>query len=398
MPMTERTYDLVVAGAGVGGVAAALAGARAGLRVALVEKQALCGGLATSGLVNVYLPLCDGRGRQVTFGIAEELLWLSARYGPGDPSPEWRSPESHERFRVIFSPAAFVLALDEVLEDAGVEVWLDTLLCAARVEGDRIVGVEVENADGRGLMRAKCFVDATGDAVVAHRAGAACRESGNWLSVWAFQISAAETEEAVARALGTPVLTQVRFGGGGAGPLAPPDGGYFAGRAEDVTRFLLDGRREVRKHYRRLRQKGLDRNDVFPIRLPTMPQFRTTRCIVGRDTVRDGMANRPVENPVGMVGEWRRSGEVWEIPYGALVPERLRGLLAVGRCVAAEDDAWHATRVIPTAALTGEIAGVAAALAIQSGVTPDAVPVSALQEELTRRGFVLRVGDLGTGA
>ena len=391
--MEERTYDLVVAGAGVGGVAAALAGARAGLRVALVEKQALCGGLATSGLVNVYLPLCDGRGRQVTFGIAEELLWLSAKYGPGDPPPEWRSPESGQRFRVIFSPAAFVLALDEVLDEAGVEMWLDTLVCAAAVEDDRLAAVEVENADGRSRMRAKCFIDATGDAVVAHRAGAACRESGNWLTVWAFQINDAETEEAVARALGTPVLTQVRFGGGGVGPLAPPDGGYFAGRAEDVTRFLLDGRREVRKHYERLQAKGLDRREVFPIRLPTMPQFRTTRCIVGRDTVRDGMANRPVEDPVGLVGDWRRSGDVWAIPYGALVPERLRGLLAVGRCIAAEDDAWHATRVIPTAALTGETAGVAAALAVKSDTTPDAVPVRDLQEELTRRGFVLRLGD-----
>jgi NADPH-dependent 2,4-dienoyl-CoA reductase/sulfur reductase-like enzyme len=70
----EKKYDVVVAGAGVAGVAAALAAARRGHSVALIEKQTIIGGLATSGLIFVYLPLCDGNGRQVTFGISEELL------------------------------------------------------------------------------------------------------------------------------------------------------------------------------------------------------------------------------------------------------------------------------------------------------------------------------------
>ncbi len=75
--MFEKTYDVVVAGAGVAGVAAALGRARAGLHTALVEKTVLLGGPATTGLVNIYLPLCDGYGHQAIFGIAEELLHLS---------------------------------------------------------------------------------------------------------------------------------------------------------------------------------------------------------------------------------------------------------------------------------------------------------------------------------
>ena len=89
MEFTQK-YDIVVAGAGVAGVAAALEAARSGYKTALVEKTVLFGGLATAGLINVYLPLCDGRGRQVIFGIAEELLHLSIQYGPGTVPAGWK--------------------------------------------------------------------------------------------------------------------------------------------------------------------------------------------------------------------------------------------------------------------------------------------------------------------
>ena len=79
----EKNYDVLVVGGGCAGIAAALESARSGLQTALVEKTILWGGLATSGLVPIYMPLCDGKGRQVTFGIAEELLKLSIKHGPG---------------------------------------------------------------------------------------------------------------------------------------------------------------------------------------------------------------------------------------------------------------------------------------------------------------------------
>ena len=110
--MKETSYDVIVVGAGVAGVAAALEAARAGLSTALIEKTIFTGGLATTGLVNIYLPLCDGRGTQVSFGIAEELLQLSLKYGPGDIPAAWRQPdprtaaaESAPRVRRLRRPA-----------------------------------------------------------------------------------------------------------------------------------------------------------------------------------------------------------------------------------------------------------------------------------------------------
>lgn len=76
----EIDYDVVVCGAGIAGVAAAIAAARQGARTALIEKQCLLGGLATSGLIYIYLPLCDGNGRQLTFGLSEEMLNRCVEY------------------------------------------------------------------------------------------------------------------------------------------------------------------------------------------------------------------------------------------------------------------------------------------------------------------------------
>lgn len=92
-------YDVAVVGGGVAGIAAALAAARCGAKTILIEKQFALGGLATLGLVTIYLPLCDGCGRQVSFGLAEELLRLSIRHGWEDryPAPWLENGTQEER-------------------------------------------------------------------------------------------------------------------------------------------------------------------------------------------------------------------------------------------------------------------------------------------------------------
>lgn len=100
-----QVYDIAIIGGGIAGVAAAVQTARMGMKTVLIEKTALVGGLATGGLINVFLPLCDGNGHQVTFGIAEEMLRKSIVYGPGEIPPgmekrmQWgREKTLHQRF------------------------------------------------------------------------------------------------------------------------------------------------------------------------------------------------------------------------------------------------------------------------------------------------------------
>jgi len=384
----EKQYDVLVAGAGVAGVAAALECARAGLRVALVEKTVLIGGLATMGLINIYLPLCDGCGHQVIYGIAEELLHLSLKYGPGDVPEGWRdgAPKvEQQRYRVVFSPASFVLALDEVLVDAGVNVWLDTLVCAPLMDGTRVTGVEVENKSGHGLLRAACVIDATGDADVAYRAGVECAESDNWLSLWAFQTSLDKMRKVAAKPDSVSLLDAVRMGAGAGGENNGLEMRKFSGvEAAEVTRFVFEGRRLLREYYAAKHAQGGDtsRHHLFPVTLPAMAQFRTTRRIVGQVTMSDGQDGVHVPTSVGLAPDWRRAGPVWEIPYGVLVPRRVTGLLAAGRCISSAGDAWEVMRVIPPAALTGQVAGVAATLAVQRGTTPDQIAAEDVQREL----------------
>ena len=169
----HRNYDVVVAGAGIAGVSASLAAARQGRSVALIEKQTLIGGLATSGLIYVYLPLCDGNGRQVTFGIAEELLRYSLKYGPFDLSERWGGTPGagFDRFMCHFAPAGLTIAMDGALREAGVDLWLETLVCAVDSCDGKVTAIEVENVSGRGRIGATCLVDATGDAGIVRRAG-----------------------------------------------------------------------------------------------------------------------------------------------------------------------------------------------------------------------------------
>ncbi|NLS77961.1 MAG: FAD-dependent oxidoreductase, partial [Chloroflexi bacterium] len=313
-------YDLLIAGAGVAGIAAALEAARAGLDVALVEKTVLVGGLATTGLINIYLPLCDGRGHQVIFGIAEELLHLSIKYGPGDVPPGWRdSPAKGEgqRYRTPFNPASFILALDEALEEAGVDLWLDTLITRPLLEGDRVAGVVVENKSGSATLRAKCVIDATGDGDLAHRAGAPCAEGDNWLCIWALQSSLERAQRAVADPDGVSLLDRLNLGGSPGGAGHPEGLPPFRGtEGRQVTEFILGGRRMLRDHYVERQALGgvNDRRQLFPVTLPSMAQFRTTRRILGREGMAGGEEGRYRDTSIGLTGDWRKAGPIWEIP------------------------------------------------------------------------------------
>lgn len=104
----------------------------------------------------------------------------------------------------------------------------------------------------------------------------------------------------------------------------------------------------------------------------------------------DGMEWQVFDDPIGIFCDWRDTKKIWQIPYRALLPADTTGILAAGRCIAAVGDAWEATRVIPVAAMTGEVAGTAAALSLKRGILPHELPYEVLAEELKNvNGFRL---------
>jgi len=411
--MDKANYDVLVIGGGIAGVAAALETARSGLRTALVEKTILWGGLATSGLVPIYMPLCDGAGKQVTFGIAEELLRCSTKFGPGhipagwqdaaQQEPDRRLPELYpegnldRRLAVIFHPTSFVWALDELLEESAVEVWLDTLACTPIMQGDTVFGVEVENKSGRSVVTASCVVDASGDADIAFRAGAPCAEHGSYPSYLyqytslALARQAASTHSAKSllmyRTAGTTEFEQ---------GIQPGWRRYRATDGQDVTAFVMASRKVARQELASQQAADSDtsRENLYPAVFPSMAQFRMSRRIVGQETVRAEDRNRLCANAIGLAADCRTTRAVWEVPYGALVPQQVAGLLVAGRCVSAEGYAWHITRLIPAVALTGQVAGIAATLAVRNKTSPHLLDVRDVQQAARDKGFPLHLDDL----
>lgn len=390
----RKNYDVVVAGAGVAGVAAALAAARLGKRVALIEKQCIIGGLATSGLVFIYLPLCDGMGRQCTFGIAEELLKISMKYSPCDLPQAWGGPangfigfNAQNRYQVIFSPAGFTIAMDGALKDANVDLWLDTLVCSTNLNSDgAIESVEVENLSGRGQLNAKCFVDTTGTALLARVSGGEVKTMNNCQSPWIIEKSTTDTTFSL-----EPHLGVKSFG--------PSHAAAVVGdclNARTHTEALRQTWADTRKYFDEKYAIGDDRHTHYPLILPGMSQLRKVGRIVGMKTLHDGENGVRFEDSIGLYADWRKSNSIWETPYGTLLHEKVRGMLAAGRCMSTDNDAWECFRVIPSAAMTGEAAGTAAALSIAENCDPAELPVDKLRAQLKKNGFIFHLNELPT--
>ena len=404
--LRSKNFDVIVVGGGVAGVAAALEASRSGYSTALIEKTIIWGGMATSGLVPIYEPLCDGKGRQVTFGIAEELLKVSIKYGPETLPACWSGKgskikvESEEiteysgmdrRYYTLFNPHSFALGLDEVLEKSGVALWLDTLACEVVLKGNRIVRVEVENKSGRIALAGKMFIDATGDADLAFRSGAGCSLRGSYPSLL-YQYASLDNAVSAAKAKDAGYLIKGRsegareFGNGYNGKK-----GIFTGvTGRSVSEFVMESRKIAREGLLK-EQKLRGKQNFYPVTLPSMHQIRMTRKIKGLESVEDKMKNKYCSSSVGMVSDCRTAGAVWEVPYGSLIPEKAKNLLVAGRCIDAGDYSWQVTRLIQSAALTGQVTGLAAGLAIKKKTSPGALDVKDVQKALLKKRIKIHI-------
>ncbi len=382
--MEAKTFDIIVVGGGIAGCSAALAARRAGRQVLVLEKLTVLGGLATAGHIVIYLPLDDGYGRQVIGGISEELLKLSAKYAYyGDDFARWR--ETGRRYECKFNGPAFSLALEELLLNEGVEILYDTLFAGAEIENGVCRAVYVENKSGRTRIPCRAAVDASGDADLFARAGEGCVAGKNNLALWTYCVSAPDRFYQRRGGPDAPGLKLVSLGKIDTAQAAQTyDRPYYGDTGEGVNRFILDG-------HRRLLHAMKQDPSLVPASLPGMAQIRTSRRIAGAYELSDKDANAHFADNIGGTGDWRKPGPVYEIPYRTLYTAGLKNVLGAGRCISTEGEAWEIIRCIPQAALTGQVAGTALSMALETGETVQALDVNALRASLQRAGILLDI-------
>ncbi len=390
----KGSYEVVVAGGGVAGVAAALSAARAGRKVLLIEKSVMLGGLATLGLINLFVPMCNGRGKQIIYGMAEELLRLSIKYGFDSIPDEWMNtepgPDAKSRYLTRFSAGIFALALTERICEEGVHLLYDSVVSAPVMKNNHCKGVIVESKSGREFYEAGAVVDATGDADVLYRAGVPTVQGGNYLTYGAHGISLESCRKAAAS--GNIRDAEISFMGGNAslyGTNQPEGMQRFEGTtAQSVTEYLVINQRLLLDRIR-----NDDRQTRHITCLPGMAQFRTTRRIAGNYALKEADKYRHFEDSVGAICDFERRDFLYEVPYRCLVCTGYDNLITAGRSAAAEGYAWDVLRVIPPAILTGQAAGLAAAQAVRNAVAICAVDLGQLQKDLAATGVMIHFGD-----
>lgn len=391
----KGSYDVIVCGGGIAGISAALASARSGAKTLLIEKQYVLGGLATAGLVTIYLPLCDGNGRQVSFGIAEELLRLSVKYGYepayGDYEdkycPAWlengtAEEKKSKRFEVQFNANLYAILCEKLLLENGVEILYGTSVCFAMTENGKITAVITENKSGREGYTAKSFVDAAGDADLCLLSGEKTVEfkQGNVLASWYYEHLG---EKYRLRMLGfSDVPDKYKNKTENSAKRR-----YAGLSGEELSEMTINAHTSILNDF--LKRGGISESHALGT-VATTPQVRMTRRIDGEYTMNDEEQFKYFEDSIGMISDWRNKGPVYEIPFRTLHGAKIKNLIACGRCISVTDDMWDISRVIPACAVTGQAAGTAAAMSSDFSQ----INIAELQQKLSSNGVVLHTEDI----
>lgn len=384
--------DVLVCGGGFAGIAAAISAARQGAKVTLLEKQYLLGGLGTAGLITIYLPICDGMGRQVSFGLAEELLRLSISMGAEAEYPvNWLSEqgprtEKDSRFRTCFNPYLFGILAEQLLLKEGVEILYGTYAVGVSKQDDKIDAVVIESKSGRQAIRVGSVVDATGDADIAFFAGipTANYAAGNILAAWYYGLGKDGYRLKILGCSDTPPAERR----GAPGTVERLSARRFGGLDnKEVSEMMQLSHAATLRDIEKLRSQD---PTLIPTSLATIPQLRMTRRIVGEYELHDTQMHTFFEDSVGMVSDWRKRGPVYEVPFRTLYSKTIKNVIVAGRCTSVTDPMWDVMRVIPCCAVTGEAAGIAAAMTDDFG----SLDVAALQRKLQESGVVLHENEL----
>ena len=401
--------EVLVIGGGSAGVSAAVAAARNGAEVMLVERLGYLGGLATGGLIILLLTLDDGRGRQVIGGLCQEVTDRVAKRGAAyfPPKAEWGSEEEplirrdqswglvwghgphRVRYSVAYDPEEFKFALNQMIEETKVPLLLHAYACDALVEDERITGVAFQGKSGRFAILAKVVIDASGDGDIFTSAGAAYEKEEVLPWLW-FCMGGVENAAAAIKAGGWFFHTV------GEGRVLLPWGAteritrkIDATNPEDLTYAELECRKRVMEEVDRLRAEipGFARAHLCHI--ADQLGITESRRLVGEYMLGRDDVDQPCDDVIAITGHWTKYEALYYIPYRSLLAREFSNLLVAGRCISVDHRVHHATKEIPPCMATGEAAGTAAALAVRAGIEPKQVEVKTLQEQLEKRGAIL---------
>jgi len=440
-PVMHET-DVLVVGGGPGGLAAAVAAARAGAHTTLVDRYGCFGGVITQvGVETIAWYRHEGTVDAEGIGVEFEQRARAA----GASQPESQSDSE------ALDPELFKVVADELVQEAGVDPLLHCPVVEPIVDGGVVTGVVTESKSGRQAVLAERVIDATGDADLIARAGAPHRKTpvdemmgvnvifscsgvdkrrfleyvaetsptyGDWGRCWSTETSGKE-DQLFSPYLQEPFDAARRDGlipesvnsiGGTWGRLTDEGEatylnmvvmkGYDCTDVRDLTRAEIEGRRQALLAIEALRRyaPGFERARLrtFAMTLGT----RDSRKIRGRYdlTGEDVCGEARFDDTVGICPEFvdgysrlilPTTGRYFQVPYGILVPREIDNLLVAGRCVAGDKISHAATRGMMCCTVTGQAAGVAAAVSLGDGRTTGAVDVEHVQTELRRQGVRL---------
>jgi ribulose 1,5-bisphosphate synthetase/thiazole synthase len=437
--VVHRT-DVLVVGAGPGGLAAALAAARAGVEVALVERFGCFGGNITTVGVEGFAWYRHERTVEAN-GIGREFEERAKAMGAAVPESQSLSYElDSEGFKVV---------ADQLVEESGITPMLHRLFVAPIVENDRITGIITESKAGREAILGKVVIDATGDADIAHRAGAPVthppreelqaasvmfhvagvdkarfmedvRANPQTYSDWSSGEWTVETDgkedEMFSPFLKKPFETARKMG------VIPSDLTTISGTwgavhdsgemtymnlvhldncdgtdPGDLTHFEMEGRRQAMMAIDALRRFAPGCESVRLRNFGMTLGVRDTRKIdaVYNMTEADVRHQARFEDSIGIYPEFidgygililPTTGRYMHIPYRSLLPKKIKGLLVAGRATGGDRIAHAATRNMACCAVAGQGAGIAAAQAVKSKAELDSVDLVAIHKELDRQG------------
>ena len=381
LPVFHKT-DVAVVGGGPAGFAAAVAAARAGAKVALVERYGSLGGLFTNGLVLIVLATsrreASGAWRLVARGVCEEFMVRAGRFGPHFASPP-SSACPQRPWQPTVDPECAKVLMDEMIAEAGVEMFFHAWGVDVIQEGNAVRGIVFESKEGRQAILAKQVVDCTGDADMLFKAGGDYRQVTAPIST-VFRWGNMDTIDASK----TPDAPFATRGNEGNPDACWVGAGMVKGNGlsvRDLSRIEVLQRRRNWDRVQKMRATPGWEN-VYTTNSASQIGARQSRLIgaefvIGRREIAEGLQFKDVVGWCGHDGVHA----AFPICYRQILPRKVDNILCAGRCLG-KGDTIDTFRLIAPCFVTGQAAGVAAALAAQKGLAPRALAFTDIAKAL----------------